>query len=174
MQESRQESSRLWETILEALNEGAAELEHPPDRLQMIDSTVVRAHQHAAGARGEDSATGYWALKRWPDDQDPPPRCNAWGLPTRTDVTPGQLSDHKGFGLVMGDDLRAPRVLLADKGYDADRIRDWAEARDATPVIPMSRNRKTRAGVDRTFYALRNPSRALLWEAQEAEDDALD
>ena len=40
----------LWETILEALNEGAAELDPPPDRLQMIDSTVVRAHQHAAGA----------------------------------------------------------------------------------------------------------------------------
>ena len=40
----------LWETILEALNEGAAALDHPPDRLQMIDSTVVRAHQHATGA----------------------------------------------------------------------------------------------------------------------------
>ncbi|CUH10114.1 Transposase [Jannaschia seosinensis] len=40
----------LWETILEALNEAAGELDHPPDRLHMIDSTVVRAHQHAAGA----------------------------------------------------------------------------------------------------------------------------
>ena len=41
----------LWEAILEALNEGAASLpEGPPDRLQMVDSTIVRAHQHAAGA----------------------------------------------------------------------------------------------------------------------------
>lgn len=50
----------LWEAILEALNEGAAELGSPPDRLQMIDSTVVRAHQHAAGARGglRDRASG--------------------------------------------------------------------------------------------------------------------
>ena len=74
----------------------------------------------------------------------------------RTDVTPGQTSDHNGFDLVMGDDLPAPCALLADKGYDADRIRDRAEARDAIPVIPMRRNRKTRAGVDRTLYALRN------------------
>ena len=66
------DACRAWETILEALNEGAAELDAPSDRLQMIDSTVVRAHQHAAGARG-DSAAGYWALKRWLDDQDPPP-----------------------------------------------------------------------------------------------------
>jgi transposase len=43
----------LWEAILEALNEGAASApDNPPDRLQMIDSTIVRAHQHAAGARG--------------------------------------------------------------------------------------------------------------------------
>lgn len=42
----------LWETILEALNEDAAELDAPPDCLQIIDSTVVLAHQHAAGARG--------------------------------------------------------------------------------------------------------------------------
>ena len=44
----------LWEVILEALNEGAARMDGgvPPDRLQMVDSTIVRAHQHAAGARG--------------------------------------------------------------------------------------------------------------------------
>ena len=74
----------------------------------------------------------------------------------RTDVTPGQTSDHKGFDLVMGDDLPAPAALLVDKGYDADHIRVWAKARDAIPVIPMRRNRKARAGVDRTLYALRN------------------
>jgi hypothetical protein len=34
----------------------------------------------------------------------------------RTDVTPGQTSDHKGFDLVVGDDLPAPGAPLADKG----------------------------------------------------------
>ena len=38
----------LWEDIIEALNEGGA----VPDALQMIDSTVVRGHQQAAGAKG--------------------------------------------------------------------------------------------------------------------------
>ncbi|CUH36965.1 Transposase [Jannaschia seosinensis] len=72
-------------------------------------------------------------------------------------MTPGQTSDDRGFDLVMGDDLPAPGALLADKGHDADRIRAWAEARDAIPVIPMRRNRKARADLDKTFYALRNP-----------------
>lgn len=38
----------LWEQILEALNESRL----VPDALQMVDSTVVRAHHQAAGAKG--------------------------------------------------------------------------------------------------------------------------
>ena len=38
----------LWEDILEALNQSGA----VPDALQMIDSTVIRAHHQAAGAKG--------------------------------------------------------------------------------------------------------------------------
>ena len=39
----------LWEQILEVLCESRI----VPDALQMIDSTVVRAHHQAAGAKGE-------------------------------------------------------------------------------------------------------------------------
>ena len=59
----------LWEGILEALNESGL----VPDALQMIDSTVVRAHHQAAGAKG-DSETGFRPFARWLPDQDPPPR----------------------------------------------------------------------------------------------------
>jgi transposase len=38
----------LWEHVLEALNGSGL----VPDALQMIDSTVVRAHHQAAGAKG--------------------------------------------------------------------------------------------------------------------------
>lgn len=38
----------LWELILEALNESRT----VPDSVQMIDSTIVRAHHCAAGAKG--------------------------------------------------------------------------------------------------------------------------
>ena len=38
----------LWELVLEALNESEA----VPNHVQMIDSTVVRAHHLAAGAKG--------------------------------------------------------------------------------------------------------------------------
>jgi transposase len=38
----------LWEQIMDALNESGA----VPHALQMIDSTVVRVHHQAAGAKG--------------------------------------------------------------------------------------------------------------------------
>lgn len=38
----------LWELILEALNESGT----MPDQVQMIDSTIIRAHHLAAGAKG--------------------------------------------------------------------------------------------------------------------------
>jgi transposase len=38
----------IWELMLEALNDSGA----APDSVQMIDSTVIRAHHQAAGAKG--------------------------------------------------------------------------------------------------------------------------
>lgn len=38
----------LWEKVMDALNESRI----VPDALQMIDSTVVRTHHQAAGAKG--------------------------------------------------------------------------------------------------------------------------
>ena len=53
-------------------------------------------------------------------------------------------------------DLPQPRVLLADRGYDADSIRNSMEDRSVQPVIPMRKSRKKRVGVDRSLYRLRN------------------
>ena len=74
----------------------------------------------------------------------------------RTEITPGQTSDYAGFDLVMADNLPEPKVLLADRGYDADSIRRTMEARNVLPVIPMRKSRKRRIGVDRSLYRLRN------------------
>ncbi|ASP20968.1 transposase DDE domain protein [Antarctobacter heliothermus] len=74
----------------------------------------------------------------------------------RTEITPGQTSDYLGFDLVMADNLPEPRVLLADRGYDSDRIRKKKDARDVLTQIPMRKSRKMRVGVDHSLYSLRN------------------
>ena len=49
-----------------------------------------------------------------------------------------------------------PKVLIADRGYDSDAIREDLIARETEPVIPMRRNRKAQDAVDSAIYALRN------------------
>jgi len=74
----------------------------------------------------------------------------------KVEITPGQVSDYKGYDAVMDDDLPQPKVLIADRGYDSDAIRDDVQARGGTPVIPARRNRNHPIPVDGFIYALRN------------------
>jgi transposase len=62
----------------------------------------------------------------------------------------------KGYGPVMDQPGPQPRVLLADKGYDADFIRDDLATRGVAAVIPAKRNRKVQPVIDGHIYALRN------------------
>lgn len=56
----------------------------------------------------------------------------------------------------MEDGGPEPKVLIADRGYDADFIREDMEERGGVAVIPTKRNRKTQIPVDGCIYALRN------------------
>lgn len=62
----------------------------------------------------------------------------------------------KGYAPVMNQPGPKPRVLLADKGYDADFILADLEARGVAAVIPAKRNRKVQPVIDGCIYALRN------------------
>ena len=56
----------------------------------------------------------------------------------------------------MNADGPAPKVLLADKGYDADFIREDMNRRGGVAMIPTKRNRLIQLPVDTAIYALRN------------------
>lgn len=56
----------------------------------------------------------------------------------------------------MEEDAPAPKVLLADRGYDADEIRANVQERGGTPVIPTKKNRRVQIEIDGAVYALRN------------------
>jgi transposase len=78
------------------------------------------------------------------------------GLPIAITLTGGEVSDYKGYLPVMNEDEPAPKVLLADKGYDADFIRQDMEKRGGFAMIPTKRNRLVQIPVDDHIYALRN------------------
>ena len=71
-------------------------------------------------------------------------------------MTGGEVSDVKGYGPVMAEPGPEPKVVLGDKGYDADAILADLEAEDIAAVIPPRRNRKVQPTIDGHLYALRN------------------
>ncbi len=83
-------------------------------------------------------------------------RANAEGLGFGFVLTGGEAHDSTGYAPLMEESGPDPKVLLADRGYDADPIRVDVEARGGTPVIPTKRNRKVQIATDGFIYALRN------------------
>ncbi len=49
-----------------------------------------------------------------------------------------------------------PEVMLADKGYDSDAIRDEVRTRGGTSEIPTKKNRHVQQTVNRALYATGN------------------
>ncbi|WP_156429016.1 IS5 family transposase [Paracoccus aminovorans] len=141
----------LWEQILEALNESRI----VPDALQMIAIPVIRAHHQAAGGKRGTPRQGF-GRSRGGFTTKVHLRVNAAGLPMRSDITPGQTSAYLGFDLVMDDNLPEPCILLADRGYDSDKVRKNMEARSILPGVPMRKSRRLRVADDRRLYRLRN------------------
>ena len=71
-------------------------------------------------------------------------------------MTPGEAHDARAYRALMDEAAPEPKVLIADRGYDADAIRADMEARGGTSVIPTKRNRRVQIPYDGFVYALRN------------------
>lgn len=144
-------ASGVWDLLLQALADGGGDAE----MLQMIDSTTIRAHHCAAGARGgmRGQALG---RSRGGFSTKVHLRANADGLPIGVVLTPGEAHDTTAYTGLMGERDSDPGVLLGDRGYDSDEIRRDLHDRGATPEIPTKRNRKVQHSLDRRLYALRS------------------
>jgi transposase len=146
-----------WAAILTALRAASAEA-GLIDWVVSVDSTINRAHQHAAGAR------------RHPEDQIEPPvgepadhalGRSRGGLSTKvhlaveqgrktlaTAVTPGQAADSPQFTTVLGR-IRVPHRsgpgrprtrparVLADKAYSSRANRAYLRRRGIPATIPV-------------------------------------
>jgi transposase len=135
----------VWKAIFSTLSADA------DNEYAMIDSTIVRAHQHSAGAvkkPGEDEAIG---LSRGGLSTKIHAVVDALGNPTAFYLTGGQAHD------LIGADVLLPSVcadaVLADKAYDAqDRVVQPLEAAGKTAVIPSRANCKEKRAYDKTLY----------------------
>jgi transposase len=63
------------------------------------------------------------------------------GLPVHLALTPGEAHDNRPCPVLLNA-LRPKTMLLADRGYDADWIRELARQQGAWANIPPKRNCK--------------------------------
>ena len=82
-------------------------------------------------------------------------RVNEHGLPLQLELSPGQAHDAPMAELLL-QDLPKGTSLLADRGYDADWIRELIEDQDCTPVIPPKSNRRCEIPFSKRKYKKRN------------------
>jgi len=80
--------------------------------------------------------------------------CYALGNPIKFVITAGQRSDYtKAYDLIESQEMSA---LIADKGYDANFIVEYAESVKADVVVPSRKNRKIVRDYDSEIYKERN------------------
>lgn len=122
----------VWDRLFDAVSKA-----YEGD-VQMVDSSSIRVHQHAANGKkgvrkapppGTTLTADAWALARWADHQDPR-AVDARGLPIVLKLTPGQAHDGRSAADML-ETLGEGDVLLADRAYDSDALRLEMQARGA-------------------------------------------
>ncbi len=108
----------------------------PDFEYALVDGTIVRVHQHGAGAKGGTQAIG---RSRGGLTTKIVALVDALGNLARFVLLPGQRHDSVGVEpLIAGVEFDA---LIADKAFDIDWIRADLNDRGATAVIPADRVR---------------------------------
>ncbi|WP_443030998.1 IS5 family transposase [Streptomyces sp. ACT-1] len=147
------------------------------DWLVSVDSSIVRAHQHAAWARKGGRRSPALGRSRGGLTSKIHLACDGLGRPLALVVTGGNTNDCTQFTAVM-EAIRVPRLgpgrprvrpdhVLGDKGYSSKAIRAWLRRRGIGHTIPeradQARNRYRRGSrggrppaFDKQVYKRRN------------------
>jgi transposase len=137
----------IWDGILNAVaNIRKADV-------QMLDTTIVRVHQHGACAK-RTVATNV-GRSRGGLTTKIHAVVDGKGLPIRLALSAGQQHDSiAATDLLEG--LASDCLFLADRAYDSDAIREFVRMRGAWANIPPKRNRKQPICFSPCLYRDRN------------------
>jgi transposase len=121
--------------------------------VQMIDTSIVRVHQHGACiTRNTRQSMG---RSRGGLTSKIHALVDTNGLPVRLALTAGEEHDNRLAGKLLSR-LKSGSMLLADRGYDADWIRDLVRQHGAWANIPPKRNRIEALCFSPYLYRARN------------------
>lgn len=158
----------IWARIMAELRAMAADAGW---EAHLLDSSVIRAHAHAAGARrraGEQAlgrSRGGFSTKRHL-------RGDAKGRPVAFHLTGGERHDLLGVGPLFetgalrtgrrGRPRWKPAAVIADKAYSAAWLLEILRRKRIVPVIPSRSDQPENPDFDRKAYRERNRIERLV------------
>jgi transposase len=119
----------------------------------MIDTSIVRVHQHGACIAGNSEPL--MGRSRGGLKTKIHAVVDTSGLPVRLALTSGEAHDNR-LVLALLSALKSGTMLLADRGFDADWIRTFVSEHGAWANIPPRRNRTEPICFSRHLYRARN------------------
>ena len=135
----------IWEKLMEIL------IDEPDYEWLMIDASHCKVHPHAAGAKG-----GNQDMSRTKGGLNTKLHLavDSNGMPVRAIITQGTTADcTEAINLIEGI---SAEHLLADRGYDSNKIIEQAIKQGMRVVIPPKKNRKQQREYDRYLYQIRH------------------
>ncbi len=162
----------IWDRIFAAVQRQADAAGALDWDAHYVDATVVRAHQHAAGAKGSDATVEALGRSRGGFSTKVHLRAEGGGKLLTLVVTPGQTHESTVFASLLergtvaragrGRPKRRPRRVVADKGYSSRAIRDYLRRRGIRMTIPRKTNEHRTGPFDRARYRARNLVERLI------------
>ena len=115
-------------------------VDHPDLEWVFIDGSIVKAHQHSAGAASnENEAIGKSVAGNTTKIHM---AVDAHGLPIDFEITGGEIHDCK-VAPEFFSKLPNANYMIADKGYDSEELRNIVRSKSSIPIIPRKNNSKT-------------------------------
>jgi len=126
-----------WSSTNKVMAIFKALVQEPDLEWEFIDGSIVKAHQHSAGAiSGNNEAIGISVAGKTTKIHLAADAC---GLPIDFVITGGEVHDCKVAPEFLAQ-LPAADYTIADKGYDKEELREMIKQKASIPVIPRKRN----------------------------------
>ena len=120
-----------------------------------LDASIVRAHQHSAGAR-KDGLPNEIGHSRGGPSTKIHAAVDAYGYPLYIMLSEGQRNDINYAVPVLEHINLKGSSVLADRGYDSNKLIDYVYSRGGEPTIPSRKNAKFQRHCDWWLYKERH------------------
>jgi transposase len=168
----RWQKAGIWQRILDALQSQAHRHQHLDWEIHDVDGTLVRAHQHAAGAKHSQAEQEALGRSQGGFSTKVHIRCEGKGKPMTFVITAGQRHEAIAFERLMtqaavqrlerGRPKQRPHRIVADKGYSSRKIRAYLRRRGIRHTIPHKANEHRTGPFNRALYRSRNIVERLI------------